>query len=774
MGKSALAEHLFHRHQSTVRFAWGRAWEAGGAPPYWPWIEVLRSLMAQEWQPCAPGRLARLLPELGQPERCSLPPNEARFQLLEALVQDVCDAAAASTSVIVLEDMHVADASSLLALGLLASRARSVPLMVVATAREVELRRNHASTLQGLLRAANVIHLGPLSEEATREYVVREIGSEAPSSVDSIYDTTEGHPLFLVETVRARRQHRASDATPPNVRAVLRDHLSQVDEEVQKTLQIASVWGREVSLERLGGVLETKDTVARHLLDAVEAGILVVSGPDIFRFRHILLREVAYQELPHEERRRLHERVAYHLERHVTPSPWGEIVHHLRAASSPRLAEAAQAAGEDAAARLAFEEAVEFCRLAAGTAPPYAAVFPGHATDSADDADRIEYAERVLSLAVAQLRAGYVDDGRRTCLEVASLARRVQRPHLLLRSALTYGSVFVPAEIDRELIHLLEEGLAAVQGERNPLVAEAMARLAAAQQPSPDPALPIAMARQAIEMARTFESPEVLQRTLCSASSAMMDLGDPRERLAVNREHIALAERAGDLVESWRGHARAVFDAAEIGDFANAETLIDLVWDLAERMGLPHYRWLAAGLRAMACDRRGEFERAEEYSAVSADLAAKAGAAKARQALAYQRAYRFSMQGRWPSTRRALTEALAESSEMWFAGALCAATDGEVAARMGQPVGLSPEDVEATLRFGDRSTLAPLASIAWCTGELGPCGSCRSRACAASRPVCEPRTLRFVGRGTDCAPSRFARRGAGRARAGARASAGCA
>ena len=152
MGKSALTE-TFAATRTDARVVWGRAWEAGGAPPFWPWLQALRALARQRGE-----QVHGLAPE----RRGSLPPDEARFAMLDATVHALLDAAAERPTLLVLEDLHAADEASVALLELVVDAARQVPLMVVATTRQRELAEAHGRAAERLQRSATRLDLGPL------------------------------------------------------------------------------------------------------------------------------------------------------------------------------------------------------------------------------------------------------------------------------------------------------------------------------------------------------------------------------------------------------------------------------------------------------------------------------------------------------------------------------------------------------------------------------------------------------------------------------------
>src|SRR5690348_9160830 len=148
IGKSRLLEEAARvAADRDVHVLWGRCWEAGGAPAFWPFIQVLRALLriggelAASLQPYA-FELAELLPELrdGEHARASspLPPEQARFRLLDALSRALCDAASRAPLFLLLEDLHAADPSSLVLLDFVSQALRGAPLLVIGSYREAD------------------------------------------------------------------------------------------------------------------------------------------------------------------------------------------------------------------------------------------------------------------------------------------------------------------------------------------------------------------------------------------------------------------------------------------------------------------------------------------------------------------------------------------------------------------------------------------------------------------------------------------------------------
>ena len=158
--------------------------------------------------------------------------------------------------------------------------------------------------------------------------------------------------------------------------------------------------------------------------------------------------------------------------------------------------------------------------------------------------------------------------------------------------------------------------------------------------------MPIALARESIALARTVGDDRALLEVLRAACSAMIDLGDPRERLPLNLEHAALAERLHDRVEVLRGTLRSVFDHYELGELAPARAAIDRCERIADELGHPHYVWRIACLQAMRAAFTATSRRSSASSRGAAVLGERAGDPNVQRTLLLQRLGLLRQQGR--------------------------------------------------------------------------------------------------------------------------------
>ncbi|MDX1509003.1 MAG: hypothetical protein R3358_12030, partial [Woeseiaceae bacterium] len=281
---------------------------------------------------------------------------------------------------------------------------------------------------------------------------------------------------------------------------------------------------------------------------------------------------------------------------------WGELANHLHAAGHEHR-DAAIAAWRQAAKRsierLAFDDAMQTCQraLAAfGEGPKY---------------EPLHRFELLLECAHAAFLAGMIDQGHDHCRDAFEIARGIDDPQLMARAALTWGSAFVVAMISRDMIDALRLSLDALPAGDVALRARVQARLAAAMQPAIDPSEPMDIARDAIGMARSIDDEQSLYHVLGSAISALMDFAPVSERIELNREFQALAEKYHDIPAQFRCMLRLIVDATEAGDRELMDTSIENCVRLASRIGLPHYEWRAESVRAMRATIEGRFADAE-------------------------------------------------------------------------------------------------------------------------------------------------------------------
>jgi hypothetical protein len=549
-------------------------------------------------------------------------PGQARFRLFDATVAFLRAAAERAPLALVLDDLHVADPSSLALLHFLARNLRGLRALVIGAYRDEEARLapDVGRILADISREGTYLPLAPLGRADLIALVSGAAGRDVDEAlVDAVEHATEGNPLFVNELLRLLLVRGDLTATKPSagplpipdtVKEVIGRRVARLEETTRAVLADASVIGRDFAEAAVTAVTGLAgEAIERQLADAERAGLLVPAGTGSWRFSHVLVREALYRDLEPGRRARVHLAVADTLEGSARREEYvAEITHHRLAAlptgDAALAAESARRAAARAMTMLAFEDAavlLESARRAVEALPP--------------PRDERMLCELTLLASLARMRAGDVERGRAACLSATDEARRLGAGDLIARAALGYGAEVTLAISDRKLIELLEEALEVLPPGPSGLRAQCLARLAAALQPASDPAPPLAMAREAVAMARSLADPEVLRPVLAAAGSAFADYAPPAERAAVSEELAQLATAAGDRVLVLRAQGRLVFDHLELGALDRSARALDAYEELAREFRQPRHLWPGRLMRAMLASATGRFDEAERLAA---------------------------------------------------------------------------------------------------------------------------------------------------------------
>jgi DNA-binding CsgD family transcriptional regulator len=381
IGKSRLLDEFRDRaHQQGTLVLSGACLELGGEGlPYAPIIEALRGLAdvvgPVELRRLAGGaraELARLLPglrsgdgaDVAAPWGVLTPASQLR--LFEALLGLLGGLAASSPVVVVLEDVHWADASTRDLLVFLAHNLRGVGLVLVASFRTDELRRQHPLRLllPRLLREDTVEHLelDPLDRDGFALLLEDLVGDPpGPELLDALFERTGGNPFFAEQLVAA-----GGDVAvlPELLRDVLLLALDGLSEPALRTLRVvAAAGGEQVGhglVARAVGLSEQElDAAVR---EAVQFGVLATApGAGTYGLRHALLTEAVLTTLLPGEVGRVHGRLAQAIEqapRLAVRSAPAELAHHWHLAQDqPRSLVASLDAARQAETTVGIDEA---------------------------------------------------------------------------------------------------------------------------------------------------------------------------------------------------------------------------------------------------------------------------------------------------------------------------------------------------------------------------------------------------------------------------------
>ncbi|MEE8045496.1 MAG: AAA family ATPase [Dehalococcoidia bacterium] len=293
--------------------------EHGGAPAYWPWIELIRGLLnglsdenARQLLGENVSWLAQISPDAArffsspETDTASSPstPEQFRFQLFDALSRTLRTVAENEPLLLIVEDIHWADESSLYLLELLVGSMGDSAVSIIFTSRDAEMADNPKAltkTIGELMRwdVFSRLDLARLTREATADQVTALGGDGNNASLrDAIFASSEGNPFFTAEVVRLLAQEGRLDSSatgdidvgiPGAVSEVISRRLSGLDENELDLLESCSVIGQEIEIDLLASV---SGLSPRELLNNLERPIanqiLQLDGSNL-RFTHALI-----------------------------------------------------------------------------------------------------------------------------------------------------------------------------------------------------------------------------------------------------------------------------------------------------------------------------------------------------------------------------------------------------------------------------------------------------------------------------------------------------
>jgi tetratricopeptide (TPR) repeat protein len=640
IGKSrALSELADLAAQADFRVHTGRCLEAEGAPAYWPWVQVLRSVWEalpdgdrEEWR--VRYRPAwNLVPELSEAPAGS-PSDEgasARFHRFDAVSRLLNEASDEGPIALVLDDLHRMDRSSALLLEHVLKALPGTPILVLGGLRDRELPADHPfeAMLRELHDAGRRLDLRGLAPAEVRELIATLTG-RAPSSAiaEAIATRTGGNPLFVSEIARALARDGVVDdpraverAAPQTVRQIVRARVSRLEAPAPRVLEVAAVFGREFPLDAVCAACE-------ELAPAeVEAGLEAAlrdhlveetsDAPGDFRFTHIVIRDAIYEELPRPQRTELHRRAGLALEA-LRPlaldAHADELAHHFACAAvrgeAGRAVRYARRAGDIALENAAHGEAA--ARFEAALRALDVRLGRDH-EDRELTAASLERGELLVRLGRSRWLGGWTGEARDAFREAARLAREYGSGELLARAGIGIaGRTDATPGVNLEAVAMLEEALALLPDADHALRAETLARLGTELYYDERWEQGQALAAEAVAMAERIGDGALLSYVLSARHYTLMRADvDPSERRDLTERMIALADATGARESMAIGLQESIVDLLELGDIARLDYLLHRFEALSERMRQPFFGWMCTGYRVMRAFLAGDVERAE-------------------------------------------------------------------------------------------------------------------------------------------------------------------
>jgi len=412
IGKTTLVDS-FHRYasrQENVRTARGQCVEGfGGKEPYYPMLDALGHLART---PSAGATLQTLakraptwfiqFPALIRPEQRDALQREILGATRERMVREICEALESLTSeapiLLVFEDLHWVDPSTLDLISALARRREEAKLMLVCTYRPVDMILSNSS-LKGLKHDLLVhdlcaeIALERLPEPAVAEYLATEFPTSSlpPAMANLIYRHSEGNPLFMVAIVQDMikkgfiSQHNGEwtlnkpletidPGVPLSLQQMLELQVERLTASEQRVLEAGSVVGAHFSPWAIATALDESPDRIEDLCDDLAARQQMIKAIGIqelpsamgaaqYEFRHALYRQAIYRRTAPGKRARLHRAIAERLRTASGPSPRqfaSEIAFHFEAGGEfEQATRFLVLAADNAAARFAYRDCIQ-------------------------------------------------------------------------------------------------------------------------------------------------------------------------------------------------------------------------------------------------------------------------------------------------------------------------------------------------------------------------------------------------------------------------------
>jgi hypothetical protein len=597
IGKTRLAETVASLAAARDMVPlWGRAWESAGAPAYWPWTQLLRTLLGSRDSEALVAELgtgaawlAQVIPELadrvpGVRAPRSPGAEKARFALFDAVAEFLRDAAATDPLVVVLDDLHAADPASLLMFEFVAHGVSESPIVMLATFQEAPARsRPEVERLLGVLgRKSRTIVLRGFGDQDLARIVELRTGHQwPPQMVKALRETTEGNPFFTTEILRLvptngdrgpplEDQGRVSFPLPDTVRETVQMRFESLDPQAVDALETAAVIGREFRVATLAKAMGDGERLFDLLDQAARAGLVTEASGAIgrFRFTHNLIRETLYAGLPTVRRVRLHRAVAEAIEDAYGDAPdhLPELAHHFAQASPDghveKALDYAVKAGREAMRMFAYEQAAELFELALEM-------------NELAGQEATRKAELLLALGRAQARADYLA-ARETLIAAGEAARAAGNARLLAEAGLSMRVWPLGAGVlDEQPGKLLEEALDRLDDGDVALRARVLARLAAALYYwAGTEERRKALANEAVAIARGLGDPTTLAHVLSNAQLATWGPDYTERDLGWMEELLLLFEQIDDDSLALITRNRQIDFLVELADLAAADAAL--------------------------------------------------------------------------------------------------------------------------------------------------------------------------------------------------------
>jgi class 3 adenylate cyclase/predicted ATPase len=627
IGKSRLVAELFQRIDRMPEMIWwrqGRALPYGSGVSFWAIGEIVKAQAGinendtaetvadrvresvaeavddqgeQDWV------LGHLEPLLGLSDEAA-PDRQEAFAAWRRYLEGIAER---QPLVLVFEDLHWADEGLLDFVDHLSEWASGVPLLILATARP-ELLDRRPNWGGGKLNATTLA-LAPLDDVSAARVIsaVLEQGLLPAETQAALLEQAGGNPLYAEQFARLFLE-RGDVGVPENVQGIIAARLDALPDVEKQLLQDAAVLGK---VFWSGGVAGEDGAAALHALE--RKGFIrrerrsAVAGETEYAFRHVLVREVSYGQIPRAARAEKHVAAVRWIESLGRPDDHAELVAHHYSSTFELLDATGSAPSAELArqARTAFRRAGDRANSLNAFGPAadnYRAAFALWPVD-----DR-EHAAVQSGLARAEYLSGR-DDG--TSLTAAAEALLEVDP-ADAAAAFALASEAARHRNDREETDRLLERALEIAGPLPPSEAKAwiLSRASSHAMLGARSELAEDLAGQALELATALELPEVRAHALNTLGSVRMGT---TESIALLQQSVELAEQLNSA-EQCRGHHNLGVSAYIFGDVPMALAQLQLAMSTAERFGLAPVKRFTRGQVPGYLFRLGRWDEALELA----------------------------------------------------------------------------------------------------------------------------------------------------------------
>jgi tetratricopeptide (TPR) repeat protein len=595
IGKTRLCDELAERARSAgLRVVAARCWVDGGAPGLWPWQSLLAQL-------CGPEAAQLLAADTGT---ATVDPD--RFARFAAVTDRIAGACADAPACLVVDDVHAADAGTLLLVRFLARSLRRLPLLVVLAARSgvPDPATPQARVLDDLRAEGLPLVLGQFDREETLAFLDDHgLGGLDPDLSLALYRVTGGHPLFL-RRIAALGPPDPDRALPDGLDVAIGEALGRVGPAAADLLRTAAVLGANPSVADTAVICATDVPAVLAAVDeGVRAGLVALDGPGRFSFTHETVRASLEARLDPVARLDAHARAVTVVAVGASPDALARCAHHARIAASRSVTDAliAVSACRSAARAMvdhfAYEQA-ESLLSAAVAAHPSALL---GATPGA----------LVLEWAQAALRCGRMADARQRFDRAAATLRDEGDPVRLAEAALGLGGHWLhehraPAERAR-VLGLQRKALAGLPDDEVALRCRLEARLAAEAVFDGAPVEPVL---DALAATRRCGDAVALAEVLSLTHHALFTPVHVRSNLALADELTRVASEAGQGIHTLMGLCWRTVDLFLLGD-DRAPRALEELRERAHALANKNILWLVDVIDTMLLLRAGRLADAE-------------------------------------------------------------------------------------------------------------------------------------------------------------------